>query len=248
VGDNEWTDCHRISNGSYDPLERLYFIRQTFFDKPTTQGPHPIRVQRQGKLGEKFSENSRFIKNDVSFVALHVVGSNNNLVATEQQCTKKSNRTEADCQMATAEYVERNEADIQWLKDSFQEAREKKLAGIVIAIQADVYFPFELSDGGYQDDFLPQLNDQNGFSDFFHTLAAETKSFNGQVLLIHGDSHYLKIDKAMYQDDDTLTRNFTRVETFGDLEKSWVEMIVDPKAESLFRFIPVILEPISGNS
>jgi hypothetical protein len=23
LGDNEWTDCHRTSNGSYDPLERL---------------------------------------------------------------------------------------------------------------------------------------------------------------------------------------------------------------------------------
>ena len=22
-GDNEWTDCHRASNGGYDPLERL---------------------------------------------------------------------------------------------------------------------------------------------------------------------------------------------------------------------------------
>jgi hypothetical protein len=91
---------------------------------------------------------------------------------------------------------------------------------------------------------LPHLDDQNGFTDFFHTLAQETKSFNGEVLLIHGDSHYLKIDKAMYQEDGTLTSNFTRVETFGDLEKSWVEMIIDPRSESLFRFIPVILKPI----
>ena len=95
---------------------------------------------------------------------------------------------------------------------------------------------------------MPQLDEQNGFSDFFKTLAQETKSLNGEVLLIHGDSHYLKIDKAMYQDDGTLTINFTRVETFGDLEKSWVEMIVDPKGQSLFRFIPVILKPIVEQS
>lgn len=245
VGDNEWTDCHRVSNGGFDPIERLSFIRQTFFSKPITQGPHPIKVNRQGSLGDKYSENSRFIKNDISFVALHVVGSNNNLVATAKQCTDKSKRGEADCAAATVEYLDRNEADIIWMQDSFKEAREKNLAGIVIAIQADVYFPFELSDGGYQDNFLPQLDENNGFSEFFKTLAEETKAFKGEVVLIHGDSHYLKIDKAMYQDDGTLTSNFTRIETFGDLETSWIEMIVDPRGKSLFSFNPVILKPLA---
>ena len=30
-GDNDWTDCHRSSNGAYDPLERLGRLRQLFF-------------------------------------------------------------------------------------------------------------------------------------------------------------------------------------------------------------------------
>lgn len=246
VGDNEWTDCHRESNGSYDPLERLSFIRKTFFSKATTQGPNSIPVVRQGKLGEKFSENSRFIKEGVSFVALHVVGSNNNLVSSEKLCTKKSKRTEADCKAASAEYEDRNKADVEWLQESFVEAKKKHLAGIVIVIQADVYFPFELSDGGYKEKFLAQLDDKNGFTNFFHTLARETKSFDGQVLLIHGDSHYLKIDKAMYDDSGTLTSNFTRLETFGDQETSWIEMTVDPTDESMFHFNPVILKPLEA--
>jgi predicted phosphodiesterase len=29
-GDNEWTDCHRRSNGGYQPLERLAKLRQLF--------------------------------------------------------------------------------------------------------------------------------------------------------------------------------------------------------------------------
>ena len=29
VGDNEWTDCHRASNGSFDPPDRLALIRGT---------------------------------------------------------------------------------------------------------------------------------------------------------------------------------------------------------------------------
>ena len=30
-GDNEWTDCHRVNNGQYNPLERLAFLRTVFF-------------------------------------------------------------------------------------------------------------------------------------------------------------------------------------------------------------------------
>ena len=30
-GDNEWNDCHRASNGSYDPVERLQKLRALFF-------------------------------------------------------------------------------------------------------------------------------------------------------------------------------------------------------------------------
>ncbi len=30
IGDNEWTDCHRISAGGYDPIERLSSLRANF--------------------------------------------------------------------------------------------------------------------------------------------------------------------------------------------------------------------------
>ena len=242
LGDNEWTDCHRTSNGSYDPLERLSYLRTTFFSKNTTQGEDSIAVERQGELGQAYSENSRFVMNNVEFVALHIPGSNNNLVATEKQCSKKSNRTRQDCDAATAEYRARNAMNIAWLKESFARARENHYAGVLVTIQADIYFPFELSDGGYQEEFLPQLTADNGYSDFFHTLVEETHNFAGQVVLVHGDSHYFKIDKAMYNTDGTLTENFTRVEVFGSHDNSWVEMTVDPSSKNVFTFTPVILD------
>ena len=44
-GDNEWTDCHRVNNGAYDPLERLAAIRDVFFDDPgRTLGERAIGV------------------------------------------------------------------------------------------------------------------------------------------------------------------------------------------------------------
>lgn len=242
LGDNEWTDCHRTNNGSYDPLERLAYLRTTFFSKNTTQGPDPIKVERQGELGQAYSENSRFVMNDVEFVALNVIGSNNNLVATDKQCTKKSNRTAADCAAATAEYQARNVKNIEWLKDSFAKARANHYAGILIAIQADVFKGVELSDGGYADNFLPILDDNNGFSDFFHSLIAETQSFAGKVLLVHGDSHYFRIDKPMVDDNGQTRMNFTRVEVFGSADNSWVEMTIDPTTKDVFEFKQVDLQ------
>lgn len=248
LGDNEWTDCHRISNGSMDPLDRLDYLRQFFFDKNTTQGPNPIGVERQGPLGKAYSENSRFVMNNVEFVALNVPGSNNNLVATDNQCFKKSNRTQADCDAATAEYKKRNKANIRWLKDSFREAQANQYAGILIVIQADMYTPYELADGGYEADFLPTLDPtNNGYAELFEALVEETHNFSGQVLLVHGDSHYFRIDKAMVEhvedSDEPSTPNFTRVEVFGSADNSWIEMTVDPESDNVFSFAPVILTP-----
>ena len=125
---------------------------------------------------------------------------------------------------------------------AFGKARANGDAGILIDIQADVFFPFELSDGGYQESFLPSLDDNNGYTDFFNTLIAETHNFAGQVLLVHGDSHYFKLDKAMVDDDGKLTANFTRVEVFGSEDNSWVEMTVDPHSKNVFSFSPVFLQ------
>ena len=33
-GDNDWTDCHRMLMGRYDPLERLAAVRRLFFPEP----------------------------------------------------------------------------------------------------------------------------------------------------------------------------------------------------------------------
>lgn len=35
-GDNEWTDCHRVNNGAFNPLERLGVIRRVFFPHANT--------------------------------------------------------------------------------------------------------------------------------------------------------------------------------------------------------------------
>ena len=56
-GDNEWTDCHRVNNGQYDPLERLAFLRSVFFPQvgQTTGGQaRPVRSQSFGAAYSEF--------------------------------------------------------------------------------------------------------------------------------------------------------------------------------------------------
>ncbi len=60
-------------------------------------------------------------------------------------------------------------------------------------------------------------------------------------MLVHGDSHYFKMDKAMYDVSGRLTAKLTRVEVFGSKDNDWVEMTVDPKSENIFSFRPVLL-------
>lgn len=119
---------------------------------------------------------------------------------------------------------------------------------IVIVIQADIYFPFELSDGGYEKDLLKSLKSENGYTYFFNELVVETSSFDGQVLLVHGDSHYFKMDKAILLNADgdpdaeePLMPNFTRVEVFGNVDNSWILVKVDPRSTNVFTFEPVAL-------
>ena len=87
-GDNEWTDCHREKAGKFDPLERLAYIRKTYFADPAKSfGAAPIALESQAMaMKDKFAlyvENTRFARDGVQFVQAHVVGSNNNLEARD---------------------------------------------------------------------------------------------------------------------------------------------------------------------
>src|SRR3712207_205924 len=85
-GDNEWTDCHRPPNPSpqgADPLNRLDFLRQTFFSEGASLGREEIPLRRQS---EEYPENARWSvggARGVTFATVHVVGSNNNRPTTE---------------------------------------------------------------------------------------------------------------------------------------------------------------------
>lgn len=206
-GDNEWTDCRRVSNGAYDPLERLDYLRTLFWLQPKSLGRKTIALERQPGA---YREHSRFRLGPVLFVTLNLPGDDNNYGRRDEP---------------RPEFTERNPAVLAWLTDSFALARREHLAGIVLMFQANPGFR-NFSEG------LPH----RGFREFLETLRRETLRFPGQVVAVHGDSHISRIDQPLRDGNGKRIGNFTRVETHGYPQMGWTRGIVDTDSPTLFRF------------
>lgn len=206
-GDNDWTDCHRASNGSYDPQERLEKLRQVFWTDDFSLGKQRLKLERQ--TGE-WREHSRFRLGPVLFLSLNLPGGNNNWGKTD---------------VPSQEYQHRNPAVIQWLTDSFALARREKLQGVVVLMQADPGFK-HFSQG------LGHI----GYRQFLETLRRETEHFGGQVVTVHGDTHQARVDQPLRDLDGRKLAQFTRVETYGYPIMGWVKGRIDTESPELFHF------------
>ena len=86
-----------------------------------------------------------------------------------------------------------------------------------------------------------------GYPDFIAHLVAEARTYRGQILLIHGDSHYFRLDKPLAAQND-LIANLTRLETFGSPNLHWVRIDVDTATPEVFAVRPqIVAQPPAGN-
>lgn len=218
-GDNDWTDCGR---GGFDPLERLAKLREVFTKGNESLGKNRMTLERQSAHAgyELYRENVRWTRGDVLFMGLNVVGSNNNWGPDSTP---------------GAEYVARNAATLEWVRSSFAMAKERGMRGVAIFMQANPEFNRSMVPKEY-------LKYLTGFDELNETLRLETVSFGGPVAVIHGDSHYFRVDKPM-SDPATgrVVTNFTRAESFGAQNHHWLRMTIDPSDPNLFRFTPMIV-------
>ena len=125
-----------------------------------------------------------------------------------------------------SEFADRNKANIAWLEGSFAKARAEKALGIMLIMQANPHFD------------LGRTNKlRAGFNEFLDALERETVKFERPVVLVHGDSHYFRIDKPLVgRRSKRRIENFTRVETFGNPDVHWVRARVDPTDPNVFSF------------
>jgi hypothetical protein len=239
-GDNEWTDCHRTSDGGYNNRERLDHIRRVMFAKPESFGMRTMPLEHQGRPGEAYAENTRWTWGDAVFVTLNVPGSNNNKVNSDERCTSGSARTPADCAADNAEHIARNAANIDWLRRAFAEARREEARAVMVVFQANPGFDLIETPANER-----AAAGSDGYTALVDALVAETEAFDGQVALVHGDTHYFRLDKPL-SGFFNLLPNFTRLETFGSPNVDWVKVTADPRSRNYFVFEPMVVAANHG--
>lgn len=227
-GDNEWTDCHEA--GIPDSLERLAKVREVFFQGERSLGQRTLPLVRQSvdPRYAKFRENARWTHGGVVFVTLNIPGSNNNLGRTAEM---------------DAEYTERDAVDIEWMRQAFQYAKQNDSRAIMLLIQANPQFeqtwPARRR-GAFG--IAPPPKKPSGYAEFLAALRREVLAYDKPVVLVHGDTHYFRMDKPLILDDKSgdgrgrVVENFTRVELFGYPESHWVRATVDPADPNIFSF------------
>jgi hypothetical protein len=236
-GDNDWTDCwgrYGASTLPYsDPLERLAFERQLFTSTDQSLGQKTLMLTRQsseGGLYADYSENVRWAFGPVVYIGLNVQGSNDNYPYPGVDGETRSN---AEIARQRAEAVARKAANLQWLRDGFAYAKRVRAKGVMVIQQADLNFNNEQR--------LTDSRSWDAFPAYVDALRDETLAFDGQVALVHGDSHYFKADKPINRPGGGVLANFTRVETFGARDTHWVSATIDPTNPNLFVFEPRIV-------
>ena len=144
-----------------------------------------------------------------------------------------------------AEFLARNQANIEWMRATFEEASERGSVAVMLITQANP--GWDLSDGTRaplrdpktlaETDGLP-----DGYVAFLGALREEVIAYRKPVAYVHGDSHYFRIDKPFLDAQGRRLENFTRVETFGDNQANgtndvhWTKVVVDPRSRDVFSY------------
>jgi hypothetical protein len=211
-GDNEWTDCHKVSEGggAYNaqtgeidyqknakgklidyaggnPVANLDLIRSVFFDHPghTIGGKGKVTTQAQA-FDPQYPSDAEYVEN-VTFKQSKV-----RFVTLNQPGGSNNDNdiwygTPTMSQEQSNEIATRSAADIHWLDAAFDQATAENAKAVVIMLQADIW------------DAADNAAHQTQFELLIAEMAARAAAFGKPVLLINGDSHIYRSDNPLKQ-------------------------------------------------
>lgn len=214
-GDNEWTDCHRRSNGGYDPLERLGRLREVLFDEPYFYQNSSLGLNSQGVISNEFSEfveNQMWVSSKTLFLTLHVVGSNNNM--------------EPGTRFGELEFMRRERANKNWINEGFDRLASEDILEAVVIFHGDPFIDWMTPS--------PSLM-FSGFSEVIGSeLMGRVRNTDKKVLMIHGDTHNYRWDSEFYS-DQLRNNNLTRLVVPGAGDMRAVRVSVQRSSKEYFR-------------
>ena len=213
-GDNEWSDCGQVKADPRDPMERLEKLREMFTPGDQSLGRRTLTLTRQ-------SEQTKFhpFRENVRWVWGGVVFAGLNVPGDDNNFRQP-------------EFAARHAANLAWVREAFAVATREHRRAVMIVMQANPHFELAATN---------KL--RAGFNELIRTLEQETRAFQKPVVLVHGDSHYFRIDKPLLgAASKRRLENFTRVETFGNPDAHWLRASVDWRDPQVFTFRQQLVE------
>jgi hypothetical protein len=236
-GQHDWADCGSTQAGGYDVLERLDFLRQTFFAYNTSLGQSTLPLIRESEVARfhAYRENVLWQVDDTVFVGLNVVGGNNHYLTAGGR---------------NGEYDDRAIATAFWLEHAAEYARRHSARALVVFEQADPDFErYERAERFSWLRFGRHLP-RDGYLEYKRSLVKAAQTFRGTVIVIHETTdqlpHGFSIDQPLFDDKGDRLANLTRI-AIGPRDRSlqWIRIDVNfakaPPLSVSVRQIPKVL-------
>ena len=212
-GDNEWLDCLDESKGDSHNLERLTYIRDSYFSNDETLGGNPSIVENQRMRG--YPENARLMKNNIAFITAHLVGSNNNF-----DPWSKENMTE---------YLLRDAANFEWITKSFE--RYKHASAYVVMTHGNIFTSFTPERKYKNRNTIPLF-----YKKFANALLELSNKYKKPVLLLNGNVHRFKAFQPM----KSKFPNLHVIQNFGHPDTKAIEIEINPLNKIPFNVTKLI--------
>ena len=104
----------------------------------------------------------------------------------------------------------RTTALLDWMREAFRIGRERSLPALVLATQADLW------------------TGNTAFDPILAALAAAARRYDGELLLIHGDTHWFRFDQPLIDPRTSQkVENVTRLEVYGSPFVNWIYVTVN---------------------
>lgn len=242
-GGNDWASCGLAQAGSYDPVERLDFIRQLFFGDSNSLGQTPMNVIRESDVARfrPFRENVRWQSNGIAFIGLNAPAPNNHYLSAGGR---------------NGEFEDRSIANAFWLEHAIETARRSDMRAVVVILQGDPDFArFERRDRFAWLRFSRGDTSRDGFLELKRSLVKAAELFRGPVIVIHQSDTPIprgfRIDQPLHNDKGAVVGNLTRIAMgLKKPQSQWLEVESDLAWRPPFRVHvrDVIVRPAAPGS
>ncbi|WP_179402388.1 hypothetical protein [Burkholderia guangdongensis] len=226
-GHDDWITCGTAAGGSYDPVERLDFLRQTLLTDPSSPDPNAPPITRESEVPRfhPYRENARWMHDDTVFVALNVPAPNNHYLTAGGR---------------NGEFEDRVIANGFWIEHSAEYAKRRGARALVMFFEGNPQFDRYERAERFAWLRFSRPRGRDGFHELKRSLVKAASIFRGPIVIIHADNETLPygfaIDRPLHADNGELVGNVTRI-AIGPRQPAnqWIRIAVNPVLRTPFN-------------